>query len=264
MHDPGKIVADLAAAVALGGDCLAGLAVLREQPGLAGPVASDPVVSRLVAALAADGPRALKAIRAARVPSQMCVNPRKLNVSGFPSPLAFLRRAACGPNSISRVLPGCSSRLNLANRSRRSSRNCLASSSYWNPVMKSSANRTMTTSPRACVLRHHSATSRRRDRPRSGGGHEARHRQLDEARASFGERRHQPVSQVAEGDMVVTTVEVTLKHTGPFAGIVPTGKEVHSCQVFIHRLEDGKITDIWSYGDLLGVLRQLGATLSLP
>ena len=66
VHDPGKIVADLAAAVALGGDCLADIAVLREQPGLAGPVASDPVVSRLVSTLAADAPRALKAIRAAR------------------------------------------------------------------------------------------------------------------------------------------------------------------------------------------------------
>ena len=48
VHDPGKIVADLAAALALGGDCLADIAVLREQPDLAGPVASDPVVSRLV------------------------------------------------------------------------------------------------------------------------------------------------------------------------------------------------------------------------
>ena len=66
VHDPGKIVADLAAAVALGGDCLADIAVLREQPELAGPVASDPVVSRLLRDLAADGPRALKAIRAAR------------------------------------------------------------------------------------------------------------------------------------------------------------------------------------------------------
>jgi hypothetical protein len=37
VHDPGKIVADLAAAVALGGDCLADIAVLREQPALAGP-----------------------------------------------------------------------------------------------------------------------------------------------------------------------------------------------------------------------------------
>jgi hypothetical protein len=66
VHDPGKIVADLAAAVALGGDCLADIAVLREQLELAGPVASDPVVSRLVSALAADLPRALKAIRSAR------------------------------------------------------------------------------------------------------------------------------------------------------------------------------------------------------
>jgi Transposase DDE domain group 1 len=41
VHDPGKIVADLAAAVALGGDCLADIAVLREQPELAGPVASS-------------------------------------------------------------------------------------------------------------------------------------------------------------------------------------------------------------------------------
>jgi Transposase DDE domain group 1 len=66
VHDPGKIVADLAAAVALGGDCLADIAVLREQPQMAGPVASDPVVSRLVATLATDLPRSLKAIRAAR------------------------------------------------------------------------------------------------------------------------------------------------------------------------------------------------------
>ena len=42
VHDPGKVIADLAAAVALGGDCLADIAVLRERPQLAGPVASDP------------------------------------------------------------------------------------------------------------------------------------------------------------------------------------------------------------------------------
>jgi hypothetical protein len=66
VHDPGKIIADLAVAVALGGDCLADITVLRAQPELAGLVASDPVVSRLVSALAGDTRRALKAIRAAR------------------------------------------------------------------------------------------------------------------------------------------------------------------------------------------------------
>jgi hypothetical protein len=66
VHDPGKILTDLVVAVALGGDCLADVALLRAQPELAGPVASDPVISRLVSALAAEGPRALRAIRKAR------------------------------------------------------------------------------------------------------------------------------------------------------------------------------------------------------
>ena len=66
VHDPGKILTDLAMTLGLGGDCLADVAVLRAQPELAGPVASDPVISRLISALAADGPRSLKAIRKAR------------------------------------------------------------------------------------------------------------------------------------------------------------------------------------------------------
>jgi Transposase DDE domain group 1 len=66
VHDPGKIFSDLAVTLALGGDCLADVAVLRAEPQLAGPVASDPVISRLVSALAADAPRALRAIRRSR------------------------------------------------------------------------------------------------------------------------------------------------------------------------------------------------------
>lgn len=66
IHDPGKIVSDLAVTLALGGDCLADIAMLRSQPGLFGLVASDPTVSRLIDTLAADPARALKAIRAAR------------------------------------------------------------------------------------------------------------------------------------------------------------------------------------------------------
>ncbi|MEU9312120.1 IS1380 family transposase [Streptomyces sp. NPDC048256] len=65
VHDPGKILLDLALAVALGGHCLADIGLLRSEPGVFGPVASDPTVSRLVDALAAAGPRALAAIRRA-------------------------------------------------------------------------------------------------------------------------------------------------------------------------------------------------------
>ncbi len=40
-HDPGKIVTDLALVLAVGGDCLADVAVLRVEPGVFGPMASD-------------------------------------------------------------------------------------------------------------------------------------------------------------------------------------------------------------------------------
>jgi len=66
VHDPGKIVLDLAVAVALGGDCLADLAVVRAQPGLFGAVASDPTVSRLIATLAGDVEEVVGALRSAR------------------------------------------------------------------------------------------------------------------------------------------------------------------------------------------------------
>jgi hypothetical protein len=66
VHDPGKVITDLAITLALGGDCLADVALLRGEPGVFGLVASDPTVSRLIDTLAADAPRALKAIDAAR------------------------------------------------------------------------------------------------------------------------------------------------------------------------------------------------------
>ena len=66
VHDPGKAVLDVAVAIALGGDCLADVAVLRSQPEVFGAVASDPTISRLVDALAQDPVRAIDAIRAVR------------------------------------------------------------------------------------------------------------------------------------------------------------------------------------------------------
>ncbi len=66
VHDPGKVLLDLAVAVALGGDCLADVAVLRETPAVFGPVASDPTVSRLVDVLAGDVDAVVAAIGRAR------------------------------------------------------------------------------------------------------------------------------------------------------------------------------------------------------
>jgi hypothetical protein len=66
IHDPGKIVLDLAVMLAAGGDCPADASVLRAGSALFGPVASAPTICRLVDDLAADLDAALTAIRSAR------------------------------------------------------------------------------------------------------------------------------------------------------------------------------------------------------
>ncbi len=73
VHDPGKTVLDLAVAVALGGDCLADIAVLREQPAVFGPVASDPTVSRTITELARNPATALRAIDRATAAARSAV-----------------------------------------------------------------------------------------------------------------------------------------------------------------------------------------------
>ena len=98
MHGPGKIITDLAVALALGGDCLADLALLRAQPELFGPVASDPVVSRLIARLAGDAPRALQAIRAARAAARA----RAFQLAGAAAPGENLQLASLCPTLTAR------------------------------------------------------------------------------------------------------------------------------------------------------------------
>jgi hypothetical protein len=83
-HDPGKVLVDLAVAVALGGDCLADVGVVRAQPGLFGRVASDPTVSRLFARLAVDAEAAVSAIRAARAQARAGVWARRRPLAGSP------------------------------------------------------------------------------------------------------------------------------------------------------------------------------------
>jgi hypothetical protein len=65
-HDPGKVVLDLTVALALGGDCLADVNLLRAEPHVFGRVASDPTVSRLIDVLADDADMVLRAVASAR------------------------------------------------------------------------------------------------------------------------------------------------------------------------------------------------------
>ncbi len=69
---------------------------------------------------------------------------------------------------------------------------------------------------------------------------------------------------VAEGDRVVLRLTSSATHKGVFQGIPATGKRVSFKGVDIFRVDKGKITDEWSFPDVLGLMQQLGAIPSGP
>ena len=83
------------------------------------------------------------------------------------------------------------------------------------------------------------------------------HEQFGTAFAGFSDIDIQIVQQVADITKVVTHMVTQLKHTGAFNGIPATGKTVTLASIRIDRIEDGKIAEHWSVGDLAGLMQQL-------
>jgi hypothetical protein len=70
VHDPERVLVDLAVAVADCAECISDVAVLADQPGLFGAVASDSTVWRLLPQL---GDRELAAVATARAAARELV-----------------------------------------------------------------------------------------------------------------------------------------------------------------------------------------------
>ena len=76
---------------------------------------------------------------------------------------------------------------------------------------------------------------------------------------------HETVEDVlADEHRVMVRWSTRGTHLGPFAGIMPTGKAVGWRGVFILRVKDGRFVKMWQVHDMLGLLRQLGATVVPP
>jgi len=69
---------------------------------------------------------------------------------------------------------------------------------------------------------------------------------------------------VAEGDKVAIWYSVQGTQTGEFEGIRATRKQARWSGADLFRIEKGKIAECRFVDDSLGLLRQLGATLSPP
>lgn len=64
---------------------------------------------------------------------------------------------------------------------------------------------------------------------------------------------------LADGDKVIERTTARATHKGEFSGVPPTGKHVTWTEIHIYRFENGKIAELWSEIDFLGLLMQIGA-----
>ena len=65
-------------------------------------------------------------------------------------------------------------------------------------------------------------------------------------------------NEIAEGDLVVLRESLSGTQQGEFMGLPASGKQISMIGVYIFRVADGKITDLWGTADSLGMMQQLG------
>jgi predicted ester cyclase len=83
-------------------------------------------------------------------------------------------------------------------------------------------------------------------------------------RSAFPDLVHEITASIAEGDLVALRIPFSGTHTGVFRfgslTVQPTGRRVNVSEMLWLRFEAGKIVEVWSEFDLLGLLEQLGVT----
>jgi steroid delta-isomerase-like uncharacterized protein len=62
---------------------------------------------------------------------------------------------------------------------------------------------------------------------------------------------------LADGDKVVERTSVHATSKGAFAGLPPTGKPVEWTELHVYRIVDGKVAELWSELNLMGLTQQL-------
>ena len=72
------------------------------------------------------------------------------------------------------------------------------------------------------------------------------------------QRQHVFEDQIAEGDKVATRLTLHAVHTGEFQGMPATGRQIAMAQTAIHRIQNGKIVEVWVSSDDISMMKQLG------
>src|SRR5919199_4126033 len=83
--------------------------------------------------------------------------------------------------------------------------------------------------------------------PDQDPGREGFIQSVAEEHSTFSNVRYNVEDQAAEGDKVITRLTMRRIHDrGPFLGLAPTGMEIKTSAIVIHRIAGGKIAEEWS------------------
>jgi steroid delta-isomerase-like uncharacterized protein len=77
-------------------------------------------------------------------------------------------------------------------------------------------------------------------------------------RTAFPDLEYTLENLIAEGEYVVERWSCRGTHRGELFGIAPTGKQISSTGIIIHRIHAGKIVEVTEVADGLGLMQQLG------
>ena len=83
----------------------------------------------------------------------------------------------------------------------------------------------------------------------------------DEVRSIWPDNRWTIEDIFGSGDRVAVRMTNRATHRGTYRGIPPTGKRVTFGAIWIFRLADGKIAEVWRCADDLGRVVQIGGTI---
>jgi steroid delta-isomerase-like uncharacterized protein len=68
---------------------------------------------------------------------------------------------------------------------------------------------------------------------------------------------------IAEGNKVAMVWTINGTHKSEFMGIPATGRRIELKGMDVYRMADGKIAEIWTSAEILGLMQQLGAIPSM-
>jgi steroid delta-isomerase-like uncharacterized protein len=90
-------------------------------------------------------------------------------------------------------------------------------------------------------------------------GRDAFRAYMRKVQSAFPDFHNSIIEITAEDDRVVARTFYCGTHRGEIFGLAPSGKEISYAGAAFFRIRDGRVIEGWVLGDLLGLLRQLGA-----